>query len=63
MACCGPSIPKVGKEELLGKLRERSEEISLDLNRVHMTFDPKKLRWNSNSLFIFNNFNYLQIFR
>ena len=63
MACCGPSIPRFEKDELIRKLREKAEEISLDLNRVHMIFEPKKQRWNSNSLFIIYNFNNLLIFR
>ena len=63
MACCGPSITRYEKEELIRKLREVNEDISLELNRVKMTFEPRKQRWNSNLLFIFYNFNNLPIFR
>jgi hypothetical protein len=63
MACCGPSIPKIEKEELIKKLRQQAEEIPLDLNRIHMIFEPKKQRWNSNSLFIIYNLYNLPIFR
>ena len=48
MACCGPSIKRRDEKTLFDELRNNEEEISLNLNKIHMKFLPDKGNWKSN---------------
>ncbi len=48
MACCGPSIKRKDEKTLFDQLRNNEEELSLNLNRIKMKFNPEKGTWTSN---------------
>ena len=56
MACCGPSIKRRDEKVLFEELRNNKEEISLDLNKIHMNFLPDRGLWKSNYYFIYINY-------